>query len=259
MNDLEPLDPKLHELLSLERGAYTEDAIAKDAALRRIQAAIVLAPLAASSVAAATVAAQTAGVSVAASAKAASTKAGVAASLGWKGATLVAVVAFGGGVATGEVHRAMSDRAPSPITTSSTVTQAPSVVPAIMPSDLPSVEPPAAPVVSPSATAHAPPARSPSGDPNEERALVDTARTALARGRAADALTAIAEHAKRFPHGRLVEEREALAVQSLALAGDRAGALERSRRFHRAYPNSIFGAAVDRATSSLEESRDARP
>lgn len=255
MNDLEPLDPKLHELLSRERGAYTEDSIARDAVLRRIQAAIVLAPLA-TGAASAAVTAATAG------ANAAGAKAGVAASLGWKGAALVAVAAFGGGVAVGEVHRSISDRAPPPAVSSSPVTQTPAVpapVPTITPSDLPSAEPSAARVATPSATAHAPAARAPGGDPNEERALVDTARTALARGRSADALTATEEHARRFSRGRLAEEREALAVQALALAGDRAGTLARAARFRRVYPNSIFGSAVDRSVFPFEEKMDARP
>lgn len=256
MNDLEPLDPKLHELLSRERGAYTEDSIARDAVLRRIQAAIVLAPLATGGAASAVVTAASG------AEKAAGTKAGVAASLGWKGAALVAVVAFGGGVAVGEVHRSISDRAPPSAVPSSPVTLTPAVpppVPTITPSDLPSAEPSAARAATPSATAFAPAARSPAGDPNEERALVDTARTALARGRSADALTAIDEHARRFPRGRLAEEREALAVQALALSGDRPGALTRAARFRRAFPNSIFGSSVDRAVQPFEEKRDARP
>lgn len=256
MNDLEPLDPKLHELLSRERGAYTEDSMARDAVLRRIQAAIVLAPLAMGSAASAAITAAGAG------AKAAGAKAGVAGALGWKGAAVVAVVAFGGGVAVGEVHRSISDRVPPSATSSSPVTLTPTLpplVPTITPGDLPSAEPSAARAATPSATALAPAARPVPGDPNEERALVDTARTALARGRSADALTAIEEHTRRFPRGRLAEEREALAVQALALTGDRAGALARAARFRRAYPNSIFGSAVDRAVDPLEQKPDARP
>lgn len=256
MNDLDPLDPKLHELLSRERGAYTEDSVARDAVLRRIQAAIVLAPLVTGSAASAAVTAATAG------AKAAGTKAGVAASIGWKGSALVAVVAFGGGVAASEVHRSISDRAPPIALSSSPVTQTPAVPPkgpTITPSDLPSAEPSAARVATPSATALTQAARPVAGDPNEERALVDTARTALARGRTADALTTIEEHARRFPRGRLAEEREALAVQALALTGDRAGALARATQFRRAYPSSIFGSAVDRAVSPFEGKPDARP
>lgn len=88
---------------------------------------------------------------------------------------------------------------------------------------------------------------------------MDTARTALARGRAVDALAAADEHTRRFPRGRLAEEREALAIQALALSGERAGALARAARFRRAYPNSIFGSAVDRAVLPFEEKRDAGP
>lgn len=256
MNDLEPLDPKLHELLSRERDAYTEDVMARDAVLRRIQAAVVLAPLAAGGAASAAVTTATAG------AEAAGAKAGVAASLGWKSAGLVAVVAFGGGVAVGEVHRSISDREPPSAVSSVPVAQmppAPPPVPTIRPGDLPSAELSAAPAVISSTAAPAPTARPAPGDPNEERALVDTARTALARGRSGDALSATEEHARRFPRAQLAEEREALAVQALALAGDRAGALARAARFRRAYPNSIFRSAVDRAVFHFEEKMDARP
>jgi hypothetical protein len=109
----------------------------------------------------------------------------------------------------GEVHRSIADRVPLSAVSSSPVTQTAAVppVPTITPSDVPSAEPPAARVAIPSAKAHAPTARPVPGDPNEERVLVDTARTALARGREADALTAIEEHARQFPRGRLAEER----------------------------------------------------
>jgi outer membrane protein assembly factor BamD (BamD/ComL family) len=92
----------------------------------------------------------------------------------------------------------------------------------------------------------------PSGisDTNEERALVDRARTALARGLASDALAAIDQHTKRFPRGRLAEEREALAVQALALSGDKNAAGARAARFRRSFPSSIFASAVDQAVGS---------
>ena len=82
--------------------------------------------------------------------------------------------------------------------------------------------------------------------------LIDTARTALARGLPDDALSATELHAKRFPRGRLAEEREAIAVQALVAKGDAALARARAERFRRAFPDSLFRATVDRAVGSLE-------
>ncbi len=80
-----------------------------------------------------------------------------------------------------------------------------------------------------------------------ERALLETARTALGRGQSDAALAAVAAHAERFPRGRLAEERESLAVEALAQAGRAAEARERAARFHRRWPGSLLGPAVDAA------------
>ncbi len=80
-----------------------------------------------------------------------------------------------------------------------------------------------------------------------EHALIDRARSAVARGDATAALEAINTHVVRFAHGRLVEEREALAVQALTRAGRRADAKSRADAFRKSYPESIFGPAVDLA------------
>ena len=62
-----------------------------------------------------------------------------------------------------------------------------------------------------------------------ERVLIEQARMAVARGQGEAALDAVGHHAREFPRGRLREEREALAVQALALAG-RADEDSRTRR-----------------------------
>ena len=80
-----------------------------------------------------------------------------------------------------------------------------------------------------------------------EQELIDTARGALVRGRAGDALAATDAHAKRFPHGALAEEREALAIQALVLQGNVDAARTRADAFRAKYPESIFLIAVDRA------------
>jgi len=81
-----------------------------------------------------------------------------------------------------------------------------------------------------------------------ERALVETARAALARADGPAALAVLARHTREFPNGTFVEEREALAVQALAQTGDVAGAKARGERFRRRYPRSLFLPVVEEAT-----------
>ena len=92
-------------------------------------------------------------------------------------------------------------------------------------------------------------ARSPAHDADlaQERALLEVARTALARGQDEAALRSLDEHATRFPNGRLTEEREVLTVQALASSGRVAEARDRAARFRSAFPQSILLPAVDAA------------
>jgi hypothetical protein len=62
-----------------------------------------------------------------------------------------------------------------------------------------------------------------------EVAVLERARTALARGDIAAADAAIAEHRREFAHGRLAAERDASAVM-IACAADRDGAREAALR-----------------------------
>jgi hypothetical protein len=80
-----------------------------------------------------------------------------------------------------------------------------------------------------------------------ERVLIETARSALARGDAPSALASLEAHEKRHPKGQLGEERDALLVQTLALAGRKRDAVERAARFRLAYPSSVFLPSVDAA------------
>lgn len=101
----------------------------------------------------------------------------------------------------------------------------------------------AAPARSAAAEARTPERRD--DDLAAERALLERARAALARGDAAGALDAVDRHAARFPRGRLAEEREVLAVQALASAARVDEARARAARFHRDHPKSAFAPAVD--------------
>jgi hypothetical protein len=80
-----------------------------------------------------------------------------------------------------------------------------------------------------------------------ERALVDTARIALARGDHANALAALERHEAEFPNGQLAEEREVTAVQVLVAAGRKQAAVERGARFRLRHPTSALVPVVDEA------------
>jgi hypothetical protein len=78
-----------------------------------------------------------------------------------------------------------------------------------------------------------------------EQSLLDPARVALARGDGAAALTGLDLHQRRFPTGALAQEREAMAVQALMLAGDDDAARGRAARFRARYPDSLLLPAID--------------
>jgi hypothetical protein len=84
-----------------------------------------------------------------------------------------------------------------------------------------------------------------------ERAPLETARTALSRGQPQAALEALAEHQRRFPAGRLSEEREALAIEALVQGGRNAEAQVRAARFRAKFPNSLLLPAVDAALKQI--------
>jgi hypothetical protein len=80
-----------------------------------------------------------------------------------------------------------------------------------------------------------------------ERALLDVARSALARGEAAEALAATERHAHEYPDGALVEEREALAIKALVALGRIGEARARARALEQRFPNGLTLHAVKAA------------
>ena len=78
-----------------------------------------------------------------------------------------------------------------------------------------------------------------------ERVLITRAQTALARGRASDAVRAVDAYVEQFPEGAYREEGHALRVQALANAGRTDQARRSAATFLRRYPQSIFRAAVE--------------
>ena len=247
MSTLEPLEPELAALFDRERAEHRPEPMARDDGLMRAERAIRLAALAP-----------------------APGDLGMPPPLppphgllaGASGKVLLAAAlaaAFGGGVAVGRAHppspAASSARSSSVVTASPA--DAPSPVLSPLEAGTPSIEASALPPAptAPSAATAAPrtPPADAIGDLAKEQELVDTARGALARGRAAEAMVAAERHAARFPNGALAEEREALAVQALALDGRSDEARLRAARFTAKYPRSIFRAAVERAAQNQKQ------
>jgi hypothetical protein len=73
-----------------------------------------------------------------------------------------------------------------------------------------------------------------------ELKLLNRAQAAYANRDFRGALTLVAEHARRFPNGRLAEEREALRVRSLAASGHPAEARRATAAFAERFPRSVL-------------------
>ncbi len=97
-----------------------------------------------------------------------------------------------------------------------------------------------APAAPPPAAAPARPAAPPGADSvAAEREILEIARTALLRRDPVDALEALDRHARSFPAGALIEERESLRIQALAVAGRRDEALQALGRLETEFPGSL--------------------
>jgi hypothetical protein len=60
------------------------------------------------------------------------------------------------------------------------------------------------------------------------------------------------EHARRFPRGALIQEREVIAIQALLALGRRSEAQARGNAFLRAYPTSIYRTKIDQLLGRVE-------
>jgi hypothetical protein len=81
--------------------------------------------------------------------------------------------------------------------------------------------------------------------------MIDDARAALARGEASDAIALADEHRRLFAHGQLQEERDAVAIQAMVVAGRDAEARARATQFRAAFPDSLFLPAVEASLASI--------
>lgn len=233
-HELEPLDPDIASLLGRAKGIDDLDGTHKSALFGAVEAKLALPPPGGGG-----------------SGGGGGGAGGAAAPLGAKMAAIVAAT-FAAGVGVGVVgDRAFAPPNVAPAPTVTVVTVAPSVsalpapsfeAPAIPVSALPTVSAPARPAASPSA-GDGPSAKGLAA----ERALLDVARSALARGEAGEALAAADRHAREYPDGVLAEEREAIAIKALVALGRRDEARARLRELERKHPNSLVLRAVKSA------------
>ncbi|HEX2660011.1 MAG TPA: hypothetical protein VHU40_17125, partial [Polyangia bacterium] len=84
-----------------------------------------------------------------------------------------------------------------------------------------------------------------------ELQLLMSVREDVVHGDYGPALAVIAEHARRFRNGALVEEREALRVESLAGLGRSAAARRAAAQFHQRFPHSVLLPTFERMTEPV--------
>ncbi len=196
------------------------------------------------------------------------------AAIGTKIAVAVALVsALGGGGAlvVSAAHRNAA-RAESPVAVATVaIAAAPPVAPtvpaapAVTTASAVASAPVAAPVVNAAAphpavsASSASAAASPSTDTPDvadELVLLREARSALKAGNAERSLQILAEHAHRFPHGALTEEREAARAVATCATVASGGSADTARatvaRFFRLYPRSLHASRVHNACDDVD-------
>ena len=85
----------------------------------------------------------------------------------------------------------------------------------------------------------------------DERALVEMARTAFARGDKPAALAALEQHSRRFPRGQLSEERESLRIQAWVQSGRFKEARAAAEAFRRSFPESMLLPLVEETLQAI--------
>jgi hypothetical protein len=91
------------------------------------------------------------------------------------------------------------------------------------------------------------PAHAASSALKAESLLLATARAKFAAGDASGALDDVARLRAQFPRGKLIQEREVVAIDCLAALGDHAGMRARALSFRERFPNSPYTAHVRQA------------
>lgn len=90
---------------------------------------------------------------------------------------------------------------------------------------------------------------------DQEMLLLKRAHVAEKAGRPSEALSILAEHARRFPNGKLSESREVAKVILLCESGQTRASHAAAERFLAARPNSPFASRVKAACAPSEKSR----
>ncbi len=158
------------------------------------------------------------------------------------GLGVVALVGLGAYLGTRTTAAPVATPAPAVAPSEPAAPSAPAVASAAVSADpepVASVEPPAPPVVSstrPAASAHAP---AESQDVVAEEDILHRARAALATS-PQTALDLTNQHAKKFPHGVLGQEREIVAIEALENLGRSPEAASRAARFRTHFPASPY-------------------
>ena len=245
MTNAEPPDDELTALFGEERAQHVFSEQLRVSVLRGVERAILLAP------------AVIVGAGAAAAVGSAGAAAASKASKAWttKVVITIAALSFGVGTVAGVVGtKVLTPRpraAPIAVTSATAVRTAELPLAPAPPASEPAPEP--ATPLPPSAPSARPPATPASAHGAEaslstlarESEIIETGRTALARGRAADALAAVDEHKRLFPRGRLGEEREELAIRALRFAGRSDEANARAKEFAKNYPSSIYLGTIE--------------
>lgn len=169
------------------------------------------------------------------------------------------LLAFGAGVATDRVLLHDGAPAPSPhgsevrstvpeVSTTASMHASAAPIEAPNPSDPAIASAAPGPSLRPKTVAPSAPssARGSAEGLTDERALVEGARTALLRGRPADALKLAREHEARFLDGELAEDREFLIASALRDTGHADEARARAQKFLERYPKSPLRPAVEK-------------
>ena len=117
----------------------------------------------------------------------------------------------------------------------------------------PSLPPAEGPAPAPSARNHPHRLLAPQESYAAELQLLQRAQSEYASHDFANALVLVAEHGRRFPNGRLAEEREALRVRSLAHAGRGDEARRALASFGKRFPHSAFLPRLQEAARSADD------
>ncbi len=143
----------------------------------------------------------------------------------------------------------------------SRVTRAPEIAPTIAVPEAPAarasaprLQPAQTPELAPSSRSQRPHrSMAPQESYAAELQLLQRAQSEYASHDFTNALMLVAEHGRRFPNGRLAEEREALRVRSLARAGRSDEAQRALASFAQRFPHSAFLPRLQDAARSTDD------